>query len=212
MFSLFAHYFPNCIVIATSPLLLATAFTCGICILDINNCTFEYLVPPRVTCKCDLSVTRASYSQRPSPSSIDARMPSTSIPTSRYPTPPISSLADPFDFAKKEALPHSCGGDSVVSTPSSALHRIFTEEVDIWHEIMLYSWIYGTLRLRQASDVWFRIAVNDGRTLLNNHWASSHRLAVSSGSYLSREYYGASSCANSALYMECHQRHMTWIA
>ena len=152
--------------------------------------------------------TAQKLHRRPTKSIISI-MPSTSIPTSRYPTPPVSSLADPFDFTKKESPSHFCNGDSVVSPPPSALHRIFTEEVDIWHEIMLYAWINGTLRLRQVSD---RCAtplgmMGMGLTIIGCWW---RRRAVSLRRYPSIEFSGASSYVNSALYMECLQRRMTW--
>lgn len=86
-------------------------------------------------------------------------MTSMSIPTTIAPTPPVSASADVFDFAKRDASsPRSelgGGGDGhrLVASHPSAFHRIFTEEDDIWHEIMLYAWIYDTLRLRQVSSL-----------------------------------------------------------
>lgn len=82
-----------------------------------------------------------------------------SIPTNLL-APPDSVEDDDF-AAPRAGGDRDSGGSSVAGLvvdsedTASKLHRIFTEEDDIWHEIMLYAWVFDTLSLRQVSLVDF---------------------------------------------------------
>lgn len=80
-----------------------------------------------------------------------------SIPTNLL-APPDGVEDDDF-AAPRAGGDRDNGGSSVAGLGAdsenrvSKLHRIFTEEDDIWHEIMLYAWVFDTLSLRQVSFV-----------------------------------------------------------